>query len=86
MQLLLVQQESEKNGPGEILIVHFFLTGNFSADFVSAGYVAVNITQGCLLLYFKYVIDKEQIFTVAMLALVVSGALSIPLWKLLIGS
>ncbi|XP_063728074.1 uncharacterized protein LOC134855470 isoform X1 [Symsagittifera roscoffensis] len=50
-----------------------------------AGYVAVNITQGCLLLYFKYVIDKESIFTVAMLALVISGALSIPLWKLLIG-
>ena len=51
-----------------------------------AGYVAVNITQGCLLLYFKYVIDKESIFTVAMLALVISGALSIPLWKLLIGN
>ena len=51
----------------------------------SAGYVAVNITQGCLLLYFKYVIDKESSFTMVMLALVVSGALSIPVWKVLIG-
>jgi hypothetical protein len=46
--------------------------------------VAVNITQGCLLLYFKYVIKKEEQFTGAMLALMISGALSIPLWKFLV--